>query len=475
MLAPTNGEKPMAGDYNSRATKRRRIAEDSLDPGLFTSVGPLFSDPSQGFTRALRFQVLRIGRDYLPDPGVNGLLRGNGSPVKKDVPIRVIQARCKLTIFKYIPRVENRPLYCDSQACEVKVFRDQDGVCRQGRIYLRQPFHVAAEKLYIMRDDSQGFMLADGYLIQTELESVGDPNWPPFDLLPEQEYHRSSSAPPQQSQQWVLSSTFSYTYSKGRLSTPVQLRKATGIELETDLTMETDLRWSTPANQAAQPVVDDVFQSPNAPHLNGALAPLKNEHVNGRAETSTVDHLHVDDEVAADDEDGDGEAVTPSRSLRMRDKQQNYNLKLLSDKARGKELKERKKRKDAKPRDTKAGDASQVTWILPTGGRLVLENCYCAHCYVAHDNISQLKKHISEHTEFKFTIGFSSRGGWRIAISRHDQETPKIIKTVDLLEPSSLDDHESDSAPEPSPVKAPVRSRAPAQWVSWASVGSFRQ
>ncbi|KAK9424547.1 putative Polycomb protein VEFS-Box domain-containing protein [Seiridium unicorne] len=446
-----NGEKPGTGKHSPRATKRRRITEDSLDPGVIAAVGPLFTDPSKGFTRALRVQVLRLGRDYVPDPGANGLLHGNGSPLKKDIPAMVIRARCKLTIFKYRPGIETRPMYCDSQPCEVKVFRDSDGVCRQARIYLRQPFHIAAEKLYVVRDDAQGFMLADGYLIQTELESIGDPNWPPFDLLPDQDRHRTPDTPPQQ---WVISSTFSYTYSKPRATTPVTLRKATGVETETDLAMETDLRWSTPANQAAHHLIDYTSKD-STPHWNGALAPLTNGHVNGRVDTLTNGLAHHDeDDVAADEEDGEGEATTPSRSLRMRGKQQNYNLKLLSDKARGKELKERKKRKDAKARDV-----GQVTWVMPVKGHVVLENWTCVRCFVEHSNIEQLKEHITQHIEFKFTSDFSPRGGWRIAVSRHGQETPRATRTAEFHEVSSQDELDYDSAAEHSPVKATSRGR----------------
>lgn len=448
-VASTNGEKHGAGDLSPRAAKRRRVAEGPPDSAAVAAVGPLFSDPSQGHTRALRVQVLRIGRDSLPDPDANGLFRGNGSPVKKDVPFKEIRARCKLTIFKFKPRVERRSMYCDSQFCDVKIFRDADDVCRQARIYLPQPFQIPAEKLYVERDDSQGFMLADNYLVQTELESAGNSKWPPFDLLPTLEQEKQSSPPPRQ---WVLSSVFSYTFAKGRLTTPVMLRKAAGKETETDLAMETDLRWSTLVNMQEKSGADHGFHSTDAPQSNGVLAPLTNGIANGRAEKITAFHREEDDD-AGDEEEGDEDAVTPSRSLRMRDKPQNYNLKLLSDKARGKELKERKKRKDAKARE-----AGHVTWILPIH-HVETEKWTCIRCSKEHDSINSLKLHIEEHEEFSFTAEYTNRGGWRIVTSERTFETPLASRTDDFLAPPSPDDHDHDFKLEESPSKAATQSQ----------------
>ncbi|KAF3025632.1 hypothetical protein E8E14_013149 [Neopestalotiopsis sp. 37M] len=413
MLAATQKSTP--DDDGPRAAKRRRIAEDSTDPGIFASVGPLFSDPSQGYTRTLRFQVLTVGHVADPDPGVNGLLHGNGSPVKKNASTRIVQARCRLTISSGTSSGPSRPIYCDSQPCEIRVTCDRDGYSSQGRVHLSQPFVVGAEKLYVMREDSQNFMLADSYLINTELESVGDPNWPPFDLLPK------SSAP--RSQQWTFSSTHSYAYSKPRLSTPVVLRKSHGAnEIPTDLVMQTDLRWA--ALNSGQP----------GQELGDVLAPLKTEHVNGRTGIVVNKIDHDDEDDAADDEDGDEEeeeAVTPSRSLRMRGEKQVYNLKMLSDKARGREMKERKKRKDAKIKGTneaKPVDSGRVTWILPDGKRATLDHWHCIYCYFPHDNIKQLQKHMVDHSEWKIATDFSPKDGWHIVVSQSEQLTPRATR-----------------------------------------------
>lgn len=465
-FSSVNGDKPGPGDQTPRPQKRRRITGDSLDPTAAVAVAPLFRDPSESGERALRVEVLRIGlREFHHGHDANGLMNGNGSPVKKDNPIIVIRARCRLTILRYVPKVEMRAIYCDSQTCDLKVFRDSDGVCRTARVYLQQPFQVAADKIFVERDDGQGFTLADDYLIQTELESAGDPNWPPFDLLQSQD-HRPSASP---SRQWVISSRFVYRYSKGRMSNPVDLRKSAGDSVKTDLEMDMDLRWSTisTVGHSMRPSAESTpsMERPLQSQPNGALEPLTNGHINGRAESVVNGHTSHDDQAGMDEEDGDGDAVTPSRSLRMRGKQQTYNLKLLSDKARGKELKERKKRKDA----ARTADLGQITWLLPAGGRVALENWTCIACFSGHPSFERLKAHIIEHTQFKFTAAHSPRGGWRIAVAPHDQETPQAIRTADFLEPPSPDggEPEEDSEVELSAEKAAPKSKTKLPAVSF--------
>ncbi|ORY64178.1 uncharacterized protein BCR38DRAFT_342550 [Pseudomassariella vexata] len=452
-LSSGNGDKPAGGDH-TRPTKRRRIMEDPPEPNSAECLSQMFQEPPGDFEKALRIEVLRIGRDNSPGPIINGFLNGHGSPTKRESPL--IKARCKISIFRWKPKVEMRILHCDSQTCNVKVLRDPDDVCRTARIYLPQPFHIAVDKIYIERDDDQGFNLADRYLIQAELESTGDPNWPPMDLLHGEENRKPSPGPPRQ---WVFSSQFVYKYAKGRMTNFVVLRKCTGNETETGLKMDMDLRWSTfsAVGSALRPSEEDAPAEVKA--TNGPLKPLTNGHVNGRVESLTNGHEKDQSEGLMDDEeDGDGEATTPSRSLRIRGKQQNYNLKLLSDKARGKEKKERKKRK--------AGDSlsesGQITWILPANGRVTLENWSCVRCFASHTSFEMLKMHLEDnkaHSEFKFAFDYSPRSGWRIGLSRHGQETPRSIRTSELLEPPSPDDRESDTGEELSPQKPRERPR----------------
>ncbi|KAK8094694.1 hypothetical protein PG997_001379 [Apiospora hydei] len=449
----TNGEKPATGDQSPRPAKRRRVTDDSLGMNGFASVPALFQQPPPADSqRVLRIEVLRIWRNDGPKPATNGMVNG-GSPVKKDTPS--IRARCKITIFKWLAGVEMRPLYCDSQMCTIKEFCGVTGVCEAVRIHLPQPFEVAAEKLYVERNDNQGFDLDDCYFILAELESFGDPNWPPRYLLHGQEsMHTPSSSP----RKWSLQSQIKYAYSKGRVASQVRLRRGSGdtARILDPFWMDMDLRWTSstivgplPSTESASP--PDIKDS----SLNGALEPLTNGHVNGRAETLVNGQLGDDADGLVDDEELEGEATTPSRPLRNRGKPQTYNLKKLSDKARGKEPKERKKRKLGEL----SADAAVVTWHLPSGALCTLDSWTCIHCFATHLSIDQLKMHMHVHREFKYAFDHSTRTGWRIAITNHGQQTPKSIRSYDLFEPISADEGESDEDEDESPQKARSRSR----------------
>ncbi|KAH8197971.1 hypothetical protein TruAng_007873 [Truncatella angustata] len=439
-LASTNGKKDVAGGEGPRATKRRRMNEDSLDAEMVAVVGPLAKNPSEHHPRALRVEVLRIGRGYLPDPNANGLLQGNGSPLKKNLPIAVVRTRCRLAILEYKHRVETRPMYCESQPCELKIFRDPDGICRLARVHLQQPFQIDAEHLYVERDDQPGRRPADTYLITVEFESAGDGKWPPVDLLSSQAHNIASSATPRQ---WVISSRFLYSCAngrKGRETTPLHLKKHPGMEIDTDLVVETDLRWSVGAHQEKASPKEHTARKSDEKPLNGVLSPLSNGHVNGRAENLVNGHIHEDsenDDVGDEEEEegGEEEAVTPSRSLRMRDKPQNYNLKLLSDKARGKELKERKKRKDAKN-----GGGVDVTYLLPNAHRLQVKDWLCVRCFAAHNTVGQLRAHLDQHAEWKFTTDLTANGVCRITVSTPGQGEPRADHTASFVDFSPNDD-----------------------------------
>jgi hypothetical protein len=413
-LASANGDKPVGGDHIPRATKRRRVVEETPEPNTDAAFGHLFHESPADVEKALRIEVLRIGREDGHDSMLNGLLNGTGSPAKREA--LLTKARCRVTIFRWRqkPVVEIRPLYCDSQTCNIKVLRDADNICRSARVYLPQPFHIAAEKIFVERDDDYGFTFADFYLIQAELLSAGDPSWPPLALLNGLENRKPSPSPPRQ---WALSASFMYKFVKGRMTSPVSLRKNPGEETQTDLKMDMDLRWScfNAAGSTSRPLQEETPPSTTTPSLNGALEPLTNGHINGRADNLV--HGQLRDDLDVDDEYAEGDAQTPSRSLRTRGKPQNYNLKLLSDKARGKEDGERKKRKH--PENSSTG---QVTYLLPTSGELHLSHWSCIRCFAEHSSFNHLEEHlVRNHPEFKYTFDVHSRVGWTIAITKHGE------------------------------------------------------
>ncbi|KAI0885383.1 uncharacterized protein GGS22DRAFT_163581 [Annulohypoxylon maeteangense] len=439
-LSSTNGDTVVNDDHALRAAKRRRITEDSSESTPKGILGHMLSERDNDFEKALRVDVLQITHKDSPNHRSSNLLNGTGSPVKKEMP--AIRVRCKLTIFRWrFPIKEIRVLYCDSQICNLKVFRDADGACRRARIYLTSPFHVPAEKLCVERDDENGFDLADQYLVQAELESAGDPSWPPVDLLPKDEANDPESSRPQL---WVLTSSVVYKFEKHRASAPVKIRKRVGSETALDLSMDMDLRWS--ACHSAGSVTEVEVSPPEVPtsFTSGALEPLTNGHVNGRSD-NTANGPTKDEDVFIEEDEDHEEAATPSRSLRTREKQ-NYNLKLLSDKARGKERKERKQRKLT---DARVQEAGQTTWVLPRSGKVVLKGYQCIRCFGVHSSMNQLIEHVKVHPEFKYDFDPSSS---RIWVFQHGQEIRRRSSSS-LLKVASSEDPESELEDYVSPHK----------------------
>ncbi|KAI2463570.1 hypothetical protein F4781DRAFT_416237 [Annulohypoxylon bovei var. microspora] len=439
-LSSSNGDTIVNNDHAIRPTKRRRITEDSPESTPNGILSHMLSERDNDYDKALRVDVLQITHKDSSNHRSSNLLNGTGSPIKKDMP--AIRVRCKLSIFRWrVPIKEIRVLYCDSQICNLKVFRDADGACRRARIYLISPFHVPAEKLCVERDDDNGFDLADHYLVQAELESAGDPSWPPVDLLPEDEIDDIDSNRPQH---WVLTSSVVYKFEKHRASAPVKIRKRVGSESSLDLSMDMDLRWST--CHSAGSVTEVEVSPPEVPTSlpNGALEPLTNGNVNGRSENA-VNGTAKDEQDAFIEEDEDHEeAATPSRSLRTRGKQ-NYNLKLLSDKARGKERKERKQRKLTDARS----QAGQITWVFPRSEEVELKDYQCIRCFGTHSSMNQLIEHVKVHPEFKYDFDPSSS---RIWVSHHGQEIRRRSSSS-LLKLASSEEPDSDLEDSVSPHK----------------------
>ncbi|KAI0536036.1 hypothetical protein GGR58DRAFT_415445 [Xylaria digitata] len=397
-LSTANGDTPTTnGDHPSRPLKRRRVAETSPEAARAVP-GRLLSEVPDDVEKALRIEVLSITRADSLNPRPPNLHYGNGSPEKKDIP--VIKAHCRVLVCEWSRPDVCRVLYCDSQVCNFKVFRDSDDVCRTARIYLPVPFQIPRQKLVIQRQDEKGCNLGDEYLIRVEIDSAGDSKWPPMDLLSKR--HAEEDVEPSDPARWLLSSQIIYAFEKGRASGDVKIRKKKE-DIPLGMTMDMDLRWSTCHAAASSARFGDSAPPPDikANHINGVLEPLTNGHVNGRVDNSPNDHREGENErggVAGDEEEHE-EATTPSRSLRTREKQ-NYNLKLLSDKARGKERKEKKRRKLA----TLERKGGSVTWAVPLIGEFTLENYHCIRCFATHTCLQQLQDHLEFHTDIVYTI-----------------------------------------------------------------------
>ncbi|KAI1199301.1 hypothetical protein F5X97DRAFT_296706 [Nemania serpens] len=441
-LSTPNGDTPTNGDHLPRPLKRRRVAEASPEAARAVP-GRLLSNNPDDVEKALRIEVLSITRaESSSNLRPANLHYGNGSPEKRDIP--VIQARCRVLICEWRRPDVCRVLHCDSQTCNFKVFRDSDDVCRTARIYLPTPFYIPAGKLSIERQDQGGFNLGDEYLIRVEIESAGDPKWPPIDLLPKRQANDVDSSDPRR---WILSSQIIYAFEKGRASGDVKIRRSKQ-DVPLGLTMDMDLRWSTCHAAASSARLGDSAPPPDIKlnHMNGVLEPLTNGHVNGRVDTAPSDHRKAENErngMAEDDEEHE-EATTPSRSLRTREKQ-NYNLKLLSDKARGKERKEKKRRKLA----TLERKGGNVTWAVPLIGEFTLDNYHCIRCFATHPSMQLLQKHLEDHKDIVYTVD-PVHAYVRIFAPDEDALHPSNPTFHSF---SSLDDQESDAEGDLSPHK----------------------
>ena len=443
-LSTANGDTPTNGDHPPRPLKRRRVDEASPEAARAVS-GRLLQAVPDDVEKTLRIEILSITRAS-SNPRSANLHYGNGSPEKKDIP--VIKARCRVLVCEWSPDV-CRVLHCDSQICNFKVFRDSDDVCRTARIYLPAPFQVPREKLLIERLDEPGHNLGDQYLIRVEIESGGDPKWPPIDLLSKRQSDGLGSGEPRR---WILSSQIIYGFEKGRAFSDVKIRNGKD-ELPLGLTMDMDLRWSTYAAVNSARLGDSAPPPPldiKTNLANGILEPLTNGHVNGKVEAVLNDHQKAESERngVAEEEEEHEEATKPSRSLRTREKQ-NYNLKLLSDKARGKERKEKKRRKLA----TLERKGGSVTWAVPLIGEFTLDNYHCIRCFATHVCLEQLQEHLKFHTDIMYTVDPAHA---YIRIFAQDEDALRSSNAT-FHTYSSIEDQESDIEGDMSPQKLPKR------------------
>ncbi|KAK0626161.1 hypothetical protein B0T14DRAFT_94984 [Immersiella caudata] len=234
---PTAGPKPLDNEEQfQRAAKKRRLNNDY--DGF-----PLFEDHGSA-TRALRIEALRIcHKDSTRTRGA--IMNGVVAPNVKDV--ANVKARCKLTISG--PQGPHQLLHVDSQVCDLKIFKNPASSSLMVRFTSLEPFHIPENKIYVERDDDAVFGLAKKYSVFIELESAGDPTWPPLDLVPtvndeEAFYHRG--LPPRQ---WVLTAAIGDIFnSRHRKEIPLGVRKAPGLgqDSPSNFRIEIDVRWFTP-------------------------------------------------------------------------------------------------------------------------------------------------------------------------------------------------------------------------------------
>lgn len=403
----TNGH----DDHYARPAKRRRFAESSPDSGIGQDIDGLLLPGEPGeIQRAIRIEVLKIAHKELAHPRSNSAVNGTIPPAIKDA--ASIRARCKITITT--PRRapgEVRTLYCDSQICTIKTFQNPAGFSQMARVYLPQPFHIPEEKIYVERDDDTVFDLADQYSMSLELESAGDRNWPPLNLVNanfDEDLFLAHSA----SRHWTLAAEIPKIIDGGRRSGCLRLQKGTGQDFRTDFVLDVDVRAATalperptwnnrervsPYSAALADQQDEPAPLTNG-HINGG-------HVNGNLVNGILTNGHsglIEDDI---EEEAEGE-LTPSRSLRIRGNK-NYNLKDLSNRAQG-----RKGRNRLAKAESRRADADRILYHLPRESGPVKEvlvtGFACCFCHASHQSLAQLRAHLPSHSQYRFEVSLSS-------------------------------------------------------------------
>ncbi|KAG6017049.1 hypothetical protein E4U43_002453 [Claviceps pusilla] len=402
-------------DDDARSAKRRRISSpESFDIDHLIA-SPRMSDSGS----TLRIEVLKIlHKDSKKVKSYQGAAPRDFLTSK---------ARCKVTIFDTssgAPQV----LHCQSQMCDLITFANPAGPHRIARIDMPRPFFVPHDSILVNRPDDGGFDLSDSYELLVELEAANTPHWPPlnahdFGIPSESLYPPWGSA-----QHWILSSKFDSVF--GRLKNPLNLSARYPAEessFQTNYVMDIDLRWT--AGFKAFRKLDKGFKhcitavDPDAADSDDLLGSRGDvTAANGTRHDTTApigDAKDQDEELAGDQ--------TPSRSLRAREKNKIYNLKVLSDQQLGKERKQRARNLND------AANEGRIQYVLPTYQPVSLDYYRCINCGVYHESLDQLQLHLQiSHPTYAYTLESSNDDGPLFRVSALQGPTVSPQKTYNL-------------------------------------------
>ncbi|KAL7787078.1 hypothetical protein V8C37DRAFT_390930 [Trichoderma ceciliae] len=390
--------------------KRRRVSS----PDSF-NIDHVVASPQNSDSRsALRVEVLKISHK---DSKKVRSYHAHAVPPK----VTHTKASCRITISELSSGHRPRVVHCQSQVCDLITFKNPVGPHRVARVGLPKPFYIPQESILVNRVDDAKFDLADSYDIVVELEAAHDGQWPPLDSSDFGIPPVSSNLSSVPSKSWVLSSRFDKIF--GRLKSTLSLSAGYSAHeppFYTDYIMDIDLRWaagyktlkllekgSLPCINAVDPdsdFVDDLF----APSMNGGTGGINGHHV----DESSVEL----DEEGLDGPDG---AHTPSRSLRTREKNKVYNLKVLSDQAQGRE---RKRRSRTNHITTNEG---RVSYLLPSDQPVCLDYYRCVTCGAYHQTMQQLQVHLHTfHPAYNYVLETTSQGPQFRVTSRCEPMSP---------------------------------------------------
>ena len=393
-----------------RAAKRRRIDNEYDGFALFEDYGTA--------QRALRIEVLKISHKDSPRVK-NGILNGVIPPNVRDVV--QVKARCKLTICGH-KGGEAVVLHVDSQVCDIRIFKTPAGSTPMARFSSIKPFHVPEEKIFLERDDDAIFGLANSYSVLLELESAGDSNWPPTDLVPisDEDTFYNRGLP---SRQWVLTASITDVFSsRNRKSVRLRVKKQPLTDVATNFLMDMDVRWLTPISSQLKPRehTKDVLPSisvfdPNEPAVpivngvNGLNKHRRESQVNGEGDITTNGQTNGASLDPADDL-AEGE-LTPGRARRRARQDINYNVKQMWNNAVGRETRKRRKFSD----EHGQVDDHTITYLLPPE-QVQTDKFACLLCGAENDRLSQLRAHYLSHPQYDFHFEFRPKAGYCVTV-----------------------------------------------------------
>ncbi|RDA86323.1 hypothetical protein CP532_4326 [Ophiocordyceps camponoti-leonardi (nom. inval.)] len=381
------GPLPRHLDGPSPAKRRRLTSPDSFDLDSLVA-SPQMPDSSS----SLRIEVLKI--THKDSKKVRSL---QASAIPHD--FVTTKARCRITILD-VSRGQAQVLHCQSKVCNLVTFKNPVGPHRVARVDLPRPFFVPHESILIHRPDDGRFDLSDSYQLLVELEAADGILWPPLDS---HDFGLSPTLPdpPRDStqQHWILSSRFDSVV--GRLKNSLHLSAGLPREqssCQTDYVMDVDLRWSAGFQAITHPDKDPK-SCITAIDPEGRACRL----ADFRGLRDADGHVNGETSFEADDESVLGH--TPSRSLRAREKEKVYNLKVLSDQAQGRE--KRRHENDASS-TTMEG---RVQYLLPVDQPVCLDYFRCVSCGAYHGSMGELQLHLDKvHTAYRYVLETTSQG-----------------------------------------------------------------
>lgn len=364
-------------------SKRRRVSAadptPSVVPDQHHDASPASLPESASF---LHLRLHKISRRPRPGRLATSPLFAAGSRQR-------LAAVCRLTISDDDHPRGKKVLHCQSQPCALLVSKKSADTYTVTSVDPAPAFSVPRYCLSAVSRMDRTYGLCRRLLIELDLEPGDGPPWPSLSLSPDIADGYVS----------VLSGVMGVSSSRltDLKELPVRLESHFDTQqsnLETEYVMGVETHWGSEPN-----VLPQTSQNlPTPADTNGSPPQLLSRR--GVAEyLVNVEPTAVLDEPEDSAMDIDDEP-TPSRSLRARRQVMVYNLKDLSDKARG-----RIRRRDHESGSPPSVHAGQVRWVLPTGQSLQLDENRCLSCHILFGDFLQLKTHLNgAHPEVKFDI-----------------------------------------------------------------------